>query len=150
MEPATDAVNFSLVEGWLTECNSLHKACKPTPRALVKALRVIDCENRQVVEAPPECSFVALSYVWGRLPQSSHILDLLAIDCLPRTIRDSIEVTIKLGYRFLWIDKFVGLKAAADVTKYLHAQCIDGADVADKHEQIQQACRSPEDVEGLH
>ncbi|KAF2733797.1 heterokaryon incompatibility, partial [Polyplosphaeria fusca] len=56
--------------------------------------------------------YVTLSYVWGSANEddqsggdpSPDPLSLPSI--LPRTIEDTITVTLKLGYRYLWVDKY--------------------------------------------
>ena len=88
-------------------------------------LRVIDVERRLVIDAPPSCEFVALSYVWGTVGRdlgsainvSSSELDTLKNlegkgsdmskslpDTLPQTIEDALVVTRNLGQRYLWVD----------------------------------------------
>jgi hypothetical protein len=42
---------------------------------------------------------VALSYVWG-------VLNLGDTDPLPKVISDAMIVTMKLGYQYLWVDKY--------------------------------------------
>lgn len=52
---------------WIARCKELHTMCHMSggpPR--LNGLRVIDCAQLQVVEAPPGCQYVALSYVWGK------------------------------------------------------------------------------------
>ncbi|KAK8048709.1 hypothetical protein PG994_010439 [Apiospora phragmitis] len=63
-------------------------------------LRVIDCTTRQVVRAPDACQYVALSF--------------------PLVVQDSIAVTQKLGFRFLWVDR----------------HCINQDNAAEKHATI--------------
>jgi len=77
---------------------------------------VLDLHECCVVEAPPNCDYFALSYVWG---PPSDILRLLVsnedelcepggIDWsnerLPKTIRDAVGLVYHLGYRYLWVD----------------------------------------------
>lgn len=90
-------------------------------------LRVIDCRTRRIVKAPPQCKYVALSYVWGLLKQeqqtSSNSTD--AFPCalpenLPRLIEDALMVVRQLDFRNLWIDKY----------------CICQNDQDDLHNQI--------------
>ncbi|KAI0661834.1 heterokaryon incompatibility protein-domain-containing protein, partial [Cubamyces menziesii] len=57
--------------------------------------------------------YAALSYVWGEAqPHSTSKAKLDAytnsidISIIPRTIREAIEVTHKLGLRYLWVDSF--------------------------------------------
>jgi len=42
--------------------------------------------------------YVTLSYVWGKDSSSEE---------MPLVVRDSITVTKKLGYRYLWVDRYV-------------------------------------------
>lgn len=55
--------------------------------------------------------YVALSYRWGadqpaRLTRKNYEHYLLDIDVkqLPKTIRDAIKITAKLGFEYLWVD----------------------------------------------
>ena len=82
-----------------------------------------------MVEATSRLPFIALSYVWGSKPlgSSSHQPRSLRKgacipDTLPNVIEDAITVTLKLGWRYLWVDRL----------------CIDQEDDADKHSQIGQ------------
>ncbi|KAA8627766.1 HET domain containing protein [Pyrenophora tritici-repentis] len=65
---------------------------------------------------PSNCRFVALSYVWGS-EQSS-----LRLEDAPATIKDSITVTLALGYDYLWVDR----------------SCINQSDSRDQNSQIRQ------------
>jgi hypothetical protein len=90
----------------IRECEEHHKACRihNDTRKSLRNLKVIDCARRAVVAAPEDCRFVALSYVWG------SVITAMRFDMsskLPQTIEDSIKVTLLLGYRYLWIDRFV-------------------------------------------
>lgn len=79
-------------------------------------LRFIDVENDQVVSAPTNCSYVALSYVWVQSkearPTTLTTTSLrafrepqgLPMSRLPQTILDAITVCQKLGERYLWVD----------------------------------------------
>jgi hypothetical protein len=57
---------------------------------------------------------VALSYVWGTEGTDSG-------GEFPRTVKDAVDVTVALGYRFLWVDRY----------------CIEQTSEA-KHKQIRQ------------
>lgn len=107
-------------------CDNHHsQACKALEECL-PFLRVIDCRTRQVVRAPVNCRYVALSYVWGsstfdiildeELPQSDHIY----LPRCPDVIENSLSVTTMIGAQYLWIDRY----------------CIDQEDSLDKHHQI--------------
>lgn len=100
--------DLGVVKGWLSGCSTTHVVkCRTQNRQYVRNLKVIDCARRVIVAAPPDCSFVALSYVWG--PPSVQP-DLISSDLnivLPQTIEDSITVTQELGLTYLWIDRYV-------------------------------------------
>jgi hypothetical protein len=65
-------------------------------------LKLIDCQTRLVVHAESSFHYVALSYVWGAVTVIERRKGLF-----PSTIRDSMKVVLKLGYRYLWVDKYV-------------------------------------------
>ena len=89
-------------QGYIRDCEKTHSdTCTPVPTARLHAIRVIDCTERKVVQMPTDCEFVALSYVWGTLEPSLRLEDA------PATIKDSISVTLALGYRYLWVDRYV-------------------------------------------
>ena len=140
-----ELIDFGPVKQWIQDCElellpswsfpRSHKRCKQELPSALHAFRVIDCEERRIVDAPPECSFVALSYVWGRSSTSAQMEGstpplgasskrekdgpLISLYArlfqhtenlpteLPRTIEDSIAVALLLGYRYIWIDRYV-------------------------------------------
>jgi len=60
---------------------------------------------------PPSVKYIALSYCWGKIPfLKTTITNMEALrtsipwDKLPKTARDAITVTRKLGFRYLWVD----------------------------------------------
>ncbi|KAF2114566.1 heterokaryon incompatibility protein-domain-containing protein [Lophiotrema nucula] len=131
------AFPLDIARQWWNDCNTSHGAeCGKNVGAKGLArestlsaisFRVIDCEARKVVKAPPGCKYVALSYVWGSLPSTGIIQDIGkspkdTLSSVPKTIEDSIQVTKFLAMRYLWVDQF----------------CIDQSDEEDKHQQIQQ------------
>ena len=97
-------ISFSQVREHIDICLKVHKSCGLEYFRPLENLRVIDCEQRLVVNAPTDCKYVALSYVWGKLASSE---DFVLSHSLPPTIEHSILTTLKLGYRYLWIDRYV-------------------------------------------
>jgi hypothetical protein len=84
-------------------------------RSDLKDVRVIDVIEQCVVRLPTNADYVALSYVWGHIPEGrlrimkSNIEDLgqpraLAGLKLPRTIADALIVCQQLDFQFLWVD----------------------------------------------
>jgi len=101
-------VDFARAKRWIRDCITMHEdTCKPPLDAALEDLKVLDCHERTVVSAPEHCAYVALSYVWGKsgMEDAPHFPRLP--DILPRTVEDSIRATLLLGYRYLWIDRYV-------------------------------------------
>jgi len=118
----TDAAGdtaFSYARSWISQCHSNHEHCKKQTSVALPS-RLIDVEIEQdtpwvklhTSEPNGELgSYAALSYCWGG-PQpvvaSTESLEKLkagiAVMALPQTIKDAVEVTRKLGLRYLWVD----------------------------------------------
>ncbi|KAK4949158.1 hypothetical protein LTR10_012531 [Elasticomyces elasticus] len=110
----------SLARKWMRDCERWHgDACDSllTDKDAVMPVnfRLVDCLERRLVVAPINAKYLALSYVWGRAKifqlntTNRGALERLGglktvWDELPLTIRDTIRVTSKLGYRYVWID----------------------------------------------
>lgn len=86
----------------LETCRLLHDSCridaKPIPGMLV-----IDCDVMKVVTPPADCKYAALSYRWGK--QTRLAMLSAAHQHYPRTIIDAASVCLKLGLRYLWVDR---------------------------------------------
>ncbi|KAI1087865.1 HET-domain-containing protein [Rostrohypoxylon terebratum] len=83
--------------------------------------KLIDCSTLKLVKVGGSpCKYFALSYVWGQQHQERYTSHPRSLAGFPRTIRDAIEVTRNLGYRYLWVDRY----------------CIDQNDLNEKHRQI--------------
>jgi hypothetical protein len=111
-------VDFDLFKRWIEGCQQ-HEECLPDEASDLERLKVIDCETRTVQVAPGKCCFVALSYLWG--PQEIPFPQPLPTE-QTRTIEDAILVTLRLGFRYLWVDRY----------------CIDQMSIMDKTLQIKQ------------
>ena len=110
-------LNYDLIRQWISYCEFNHgKPCESRQKTLPDGFRVIDCNSRQVIQAPSECDYVALSYVWGGAASNNHnraLLDDERLNQVPAVIEDSIVATKCLGYRYLWVDRYVStLKVA--------------------------------------
>ncbi|KAK8140065.1 hypothetical protein PG984_000131 [Apiospora sp. TS-2023a] len=133
--PATDTVKWlsaarvqpsadlDRAKDWISHCLVNHQeSCPPLTPTPFWPTNVIDCMDGTLIETPPDCSYVSLSYVWGKPKpgQTPGTLGSLAAADVPLTIRDVMKVTLRLGYRYLWIDRY----------------CIKQDDPADKARQI--------------
>ena len=99
-----ESVDYTEVRLWIDHCDFTHGPSGHTATKLhVPHFKVIDCFNRQVLPLPDlQTQYVALSYVWGK-PNP----EVDSSERFPQTIEDSIDVTSKLGYRYLWVDRYV-------------------------------------------
>jgi heterokaryon incompatibility protein (HET) len=106
---------------WMDDCENFNSDRLRTDGApifdfhggLHLSSKIIDIRRRRIVQAPKDCRYVALSYVWGG--RNSAILDkhnerLWEIDGgihyerLPKTILDAIRLCMDLNERYLWVD----------------------------------------------
>jgi hypothetical protein len=100
-----DEATFERVKKWINLCQNQHtKVCSVDNPASVPGLKLIDCETNTLIpgESHP---YVALSYVWGCSSDTSEDPNQLP-KILPNTIKDTITVTKRLGFRYLWIDRY--------------------------------------------
>lgn len=99
------SINYAKLKSLARSCEKNHgSVCTARPHYQVAGLRVIDVSSRMVVEAPENCNYLALSYVWGQQPGSTNGD---ALQCVPPLIEDAISVTIALEYNYLWVDRYV-------------------------------------------
>ncbi|OAL45917.1 HET-domain-containing protein [Pyrenochaeta sp. DS3sAY3a] len=104
-------VDLSIIKEWLQFCDNHHKAlCKPeSEKRVPEGFCVIDCGTREIVpwkNVNRHEQYVALSYVWGTSNDEALAQDGTIPRTVPRTIEDTILLTTKLGYRYLWIDRY--------------------------------------------
>lgn len=119
-------VDPAMIKGWLNFCSHNHKTmCKQKldPKLPID-FRVIDCITRKIIfwkDITGKKQYITLSYVWGKANRDAIFQEGVFPQCVPRTIEDSLLLTKKLGYRYLWIDRY----------------CITQDDVMSRQIQIQ-------------
>jgi hypothetical protein len=97
--------SFDIVKTWINLCQNQHtKICSIENRSSVLGLRLIDCDTKTIVPGEAHL-YVALSYVWGYSSENSEDPNKLS-ENLADTIKDAITVTKRLGYRYIWIDRY--------------------------------------------
>ncbi|CAG8951483.1 hypothetical protein HYFRA_00007399 [Hymenoscyphus fraxineus] len=70
-------------------------------------LRVIDCSSYNVILAPKDVQYAALSYQWGNKSSTFDLATNKKLPTLlPATIKDSIAATLSLGLQYLWVDAY--------------------------------------------
>lgn len=101
------SIDYDWLRGLARSCEENHeepcRASSPGPVA-VSGLKVIETSSRTVVEATAGCRYVALSYVWG---EQQDVDPASPLHRPPQLIEDAISVTIAMGYKYLWIDRYV-------------------------------------------
>ena len=111
-----EKVSIDAVRKWMNFCQHTHP--KITDRCIEQRqprLRLIDVEEKRVVEVECPCAYVCLSYVWGQINQPQYNSKTkIAFESpdglsqrsigLPQTITDAMIVTRQLGMRYLWVD----------------------------------------------
>lgn len=95
------AIDVEYLKGIVQNCVASHEGCQASQKKQAEGLRVIDCETQEVVEAPPDCQYFALSYVWGAPAASGDAKGR------SKVVQDSITVTREFGCKYLWVDKHV-------------------------------------------
>lgn len=113
------------IESWLGECAKKHAGrCSP-PKSDVLPARFLDLGNDNLrlvdaVEARQSCpralagdlQYTALSHCWGQkatvmtttVSNFTSMCSSIPFESLPKTFRDAITITRRLGLRFMWID----------------------------------------------
>ena len=101
-----DEIDWKLVATWLDCCDTDHTAeCEPSKTVPIPGFKLIDCFTTEIVQNPArDCKYVALSYVWGEQKSSGCESSKFS-----RTVEDSIEAVVALGYRYPWVDRHVRL-----------------------------------------
>ncbi|KAJ3547616.1 hypothetical protein NM208_g1425 [Fusarium decemcellulare] len=120
-------LDISMIRGWLHQCEKEHGDRCAYPSWMSggeddwpRNLRVIDVQERRIVNLAPGGRYIALSYVWGldkkglesrfarclgtkTFPQLSRTngLDTIA---LPQTVKDAMSLTSNINERYLWVD----------------------------------------------
>ena len=94
---------------WLQDCDGcLVRSTEDKSRQIIAELdvHVIDCVEGKLVILPRSCDYLALSYVWGGVSDTTEPFDQdkgpsLACERLPTTIRQAIHLTVAIGKRYL-------------------------------------------------
>lgn len=121
-----EKIDFGMVRNWLKiceiwhgdDCNQVEMLDTPIhPADEIPDFRVIDVVDNCLVRGDINCTYAALSYVWGRakvlctlegnvekLEQSGSLNLPEFRHQIPWTIRDAMQATREIGLRYLWVD----------------------------------------------
>ena len=104
LPPDSALIKYGRYQDLIQDCNTGHSVCnehQSTSDASV--VRVIDCRNGELV-SPGDQAYLTLSYVWG--DPSALETDGIEQTAFPPTIKDAMQVTLALGYHYLWVDRY--------------------------------------------
>ncbi|CAG7561106.1 unnamed protein product [Fusarium equiseti] len=113
-------IDRDLAGSWKSACDADHVGlCKAFPNRALSSIRpawLVDVKRQCLVEAPEDCSYIALSYVWGSQStfnttesdlihlQSDGSLSGQLAKPIARTIRDAMGLVEILSEQYLWVD----------------------------------------------
>ncbi|KFA69719.1 hypothetical protein S40285_08718 [Stachybotrys chlorohalonatus IBT 40285] len=113
-------VDIERAKSWLAKCSREHGVqCLPTYLKIpehpsrLPGFSVIDVQQQCLTPLPTGTPYTTLSYVWGKTSHPTTAkANLTTFQLpgafervrLPRTIRHAMEVTVALGFQFLWVD----------------------------------------------
>ncbi|KAK0622473.1 heterokaryon incompatibility protein-domain-containing protein [Immersiella caudata] len=113
-ESTSSHTSFSTLKNWLKTCLSSHPACAPAtdPPIPTRLLHIGKPNQNPTLTTPTKPTpYLALSHCWGpgllptttksTLPQRQTSIPLCK---LPKSFRDAIQITRRLGYEYVWID----------------------------------------------
>lgn len=110
---------FKVLREWLRDCDDNHRECNPVQSSdTILPTRLIDVRSRPAVHVKlhvtkqnERLEYLALSHPWGPPPHfctSTENIEQhkrgIELKKLPKTFRDAVKVTRKLGFDYLWID----------------------------------------------
>jgi hypothetical protein len=110
---------FTMARTWLRDCEENHSGCPKRNTVPRLPTYVIDvCPPLSGVVArlykareSETAHYLCLSYCWGTTSQYTTVrsnlddhLKAIPVSKLGLTIQDAIEITRRLGYRYLWVD----------------------------------------------
>lgn len=104
-----------LLKKWKQTCDTHHGGkCRTVFKATERVRpRLINVQQRCLVDAAEHDQWVCLSYVWGRAETlrltrqnvtSLYEPGALTSRLLPNVVEDALQVTLALGEQFLWVD----------------------------------------------
>jgi hypothetical protein len=100
-------IDYEVARNWIQYCKTQHSGyCNPYPSAQannITGFKLIDCDNRRVSRHTERVDYIALSYVWG---SSCYTSTRSVPNPASRVIEDAIIVTKRLGFRYLWVDRY--------------------------------------------
>jgi len=105
---ALGGIPIALIKESINACARNHgNTCTPKVSTALSGLKLIDCFTNMVVVAPHTPKYVALSYVWGRTVYALNSEAAAPLSTPPKTVPDGCCLARSLGFRYLWVDRYV-------------------------------------------
>lgn len=118
------AISVTRLRTWAKYCDSnhgghCHSLALPDLVEIASTLIFVDVELSCLVHARGSAQYLALSYVWGQISPTLELKVEIANrlfqvgslthpefeKLLPKTIRDAMCITKRVGVRYLWVDR---------------------------------------------
>ena len=102
-------LNYRILRDWVKSCQEDHQeTCGIDTSELsdIPGFRLIVCSTGEIVPAPQQAEFVALSYVWGTVTSDPDMIAGTVPETAALVIRDAMIVAKNIGYRYLWVDRY--------------------------------------------
>ncbi|KAH6625562.1 heterokaryon incompatibility protein-domain-containing protein, partial [Boeremia exigua] len=106
---------ISTIKGWVEECFDSHEPCQQIRQKPQLPTRVVEIIDATTIRLREDCHekgiYTCLSHCWGKksfirtttASLAAHC-DTISWDDLPTTFQDTIDITRRLGVRYIWID----------------------------------------------
>jgi hypothetical protein len=148
--PCGEEEKWTAMQTWLDKQTAEQTTNRPPPTRLIDVGGVVDVGIRLVETAgllADDQRYAALSYRWGDtntlLTTRDSIRDRMMdipLDTMPKTLRDAVTATRRLGLRYLWVDCLCIIQGDEDDWKreaagmgdvYMNAHCTFSTHAAD-------------------
>ncbi|PMD40315.1 HET-domain-containing protein [Hyaloscypha variabilis F] len=112
IDPSSDAC-INQAKSWIQNCIENHPNCPGLPDSQLptRVLKIIDDNTLQLYAGNEKAQYATLSYCWGGPQTFSTTLSTLtqyttgfSTSALPQTLQDAVQVTKRLGLKYIWID----------------------------------------------
>lgn len=112
-----DKVDYDLISNWLKWCGEHHQLCTSKESASIPGFKMINVDKMSLVPFDSLPSpYVTLSYVWGSFVDGPPGITGLP-KVLPQAVNDAICVTKRLGFRYLWVDRYCILQDDPEIKR---------------------------------
>jgi hypothetical protein len=134
----SSTASLQMASAWLRDCFQSHSQCNTNKGGNswypTRLLHLIETNGNEgyiwlirTAEKPPDGPYATLSHCWGnaRPLQLTHSMasdpdHWFSVAAMPKTFREAIQVCIRLGIRYLWIDSLCIIQEGDDLRDWYH------------------------------